>query len=176
MLPSLISKKSSKIEFLNLMTKLSDEEQSFILYSYRLGSNKPKKLTDEHEISKELKDKNLAWVHLDANNPQTKKWLEKEISYLDPYIVEALVAEETRPRLTAIGDGALIILRGVNLNEDSDPEDMVSIRMWVDKSRIISLRKRRLKAVSDVEESILSGEIVNAGDFVCKLIDKLFIE
>ena len=126
-------------------------------------------------ISKLIKDDQLAWVHLDSEQPETRTWLKKEVSYLDPFIIEALLAEETRPRMTQIEDGVLLILRGVNLNKNSDPEDMVSIRLWIDQHRIISVRKRKLKAVQDIEEKIKSSKgPENSGAFICMLILLLF--
>ncbi|WP_020592251.1 zinc transporter ZntB [Kiloniella laminariae] len=126
-------------------------------------------------ISQLIKDERLAWVHMDANHPDTKKWLETEADYLDPFIIDALLAEETRPRMTPVNDGVLLILRGVNLNENADPEDMVSIRLWVDKHRIISLRKRSLKAARDIEAKLLLGKgPKDAGEFICMLITQLF--
>ena len=126
-------------------------------------------------ISKEIKSENLAWVHMDATHTDTRSWLEKEVLYLDPFIIEALLADETRPRMTQIGDGVLLIMRGVNLNENAAPEDMVSIRLWIDKNRIISLRKRKLKAISDIEEKIKAGKAPkNSGEFISMLIARLF--
>ncbi|MCF8474406.1 MAG: zinc transporter ZntB [Emcibacter sp.] len=126
-------------------------------------------------ISQVIKDDALAWVHMDVNHPKTKAWLDKEISYLDHYVVDALLADETRPRVTEINDGALIILRGVNLNRNAKPEDMVSIRLWVDKNRIISLQRRPLKTISDLEEKIKQGKgPKDAGQFICMLVSSLF--
>ena len=126
-------------------------------------------------ISQQIKDDALAWVHLDASHPDSKNWLEKEIAYLDPFIIEALLAEETRPRMTQIDDGVLLILRGVNLNENADPEDMVSIRLWVDKHRIISVRRRKLKAVWDIEEKLKAGKgPKDSGQFISMLASRLF--
>lgn len=136
------------------------------------GGGKP---LSSDEINKELESKNLAWVHMDAEHPDTRKWLEKEISTLDPFVVGALLAEETRPRMTEIDGGVLIILRGVNLNEDSRPEDMVSIRLFVDERRIISVRRRKLKAVEDLKEKIEKGKgPKNSGEFICMLSSGLF--
>ncbi len=127
------------------------------------------------EVSQRIKDDTLAWVHLDVSHPDTKKWLEKEVSYLDPFVVDALMADETRPRVSEIGEGALIILRGVNLNEEASPEDMVSIRLWIDRHRIISLQRRQLKAVFDMEDRIKAGKGPrDAGQFICTLISRLF--
>jgi zinc transporter len=54
--------------------------------------------------------------------------------------VNALLADETRPRISPVGDGVLSILRGVNLTENASPEDMASIRPRIDPHRIIRLR------------------------------------
>lgn len=100
----------------------------------------------------------FAWVHLDASHPDTQAWLETEIDYLDPFVIKALLEDETRPRMMQIDDGALLILRGVNLNADSSPEDMVSLRMWFDGSRVISLRRRKLGAITELERKINAGK------------------
>ena len=146
-----------------------------ILHGYDFdGSGSAKKL-DGDEAGRALKDDSLAWVHLWADHPDIKPWLEQSVDYLDPYIIEALLAEETRPRMTQIDDGILLILRGVNLNENAKPEDMVSIRMWVDPHRIISMRKRKLKAVADIEEKFTQGKgPKEAGEFVCMIVARLF--
>src|SRR5690606_25510001 len=115
------------------------------------------------------------WLHMRADHPQTRGWLEREAGFLDHIVLDALLADETRPRLTPHRDGALLILRGVNLNEEADPEDMVSIRLWVDAHRIVSLRRRRLKAASEVEERLQQGKgPKNTGDFVTGLCARVF--
>jgi zinc transporter len=130
---------------------------------------------DSENISVKDKSKNLKWVNLDATHPDTRTWLQSEISHLDLFITEALMEDETRPRMTQINDGVLLILRGVNLNDNADPEDMVSIRLWVDEHRIISVRKRRLKTVVDISEKLKLGKgPKNSGEFVCMLVSGLF--
>tara|TARA_B110000977_G_scaffold28357_1_gene36313 strand:+ start:288 stop:1151 length:864 start_codon:yes stop_codon:yes gene_type:complete len=114
-------------------------------------------------------------VHLDINEASSKKWADAELAFLDPLTLDALFAEETRPRILEFDTGTLLILRGVNLNADAEPEDMVSIRLWIDSSRIISVRKRRLKAVTDLRERIEAGVGPhNAGDFITQLTSRLF--
>jgi zinc transporter len=89
--------------------------------------------------------------------------------------VDALVADESRPRILQFDQGTLLILRGVNLNADARPEDMVSIRLWIDKNSIISVRKRRLKAVSDITTKLLAGKgPKNSGEFITMLVHRLF--
>jgi len=116
-----------------------------------------------------------SWLHLDANDPSAIEMLSREDMALSPLVIDALLADETRPRMYAVDKGALLILRGVNLNEHSAPEDMVSIRMWVEKDRIISVRRRKLKAVADIQQQLDQGcGPTNTGDFVCTLVSHLF--
>lgn len=127
------------------------------------------------DISKTIKDDALAWVHLDANDPASREWLTKEITYLDNIIIDALLAEETRPRILEFEKGALMILRGVNLNENAQAEDMVSIRLWVDQHRIISVQLRPLKVTKDIQNRLMEGKgPKNSGDFVVALTSRLF--
>ncbi|OEZ33397.1 hypothetical protein AS144_02260 [Francisella endosymbiont of Amblyomma maculatum] len=61
-----------------------------------------------HDISKSIEtNENLVWTHLDTKSHQTKEWLNQQLSSLDRYITDALVAEETRPRFIQIGCGTL---------------------------------------------------------------------
>jgi len=111
------------------------------------------------------------WIHLNNNHPGAMEWLEKT-SGLDSLIIEALTAEETRPRVTETGAGAVVILRGVNLNENADPEDMVSIRLYIDNNRVISICRRPLRTASDIHGHILKGTgPASTGEFLPLLID-----
>jgi zinc transporter len=113
------------------------------------------------------------WVHLFYTEDQDRRWL-TESSGLDPLVIEALLAEETRPRTTVIGDGLLIALRGVNLTPGAEPDDMVAIRLWIDKNRIISTRNRPLLSIADLVEQIRTGKgPKNTADFIVELTDRL---
>jgi zinc transporter len=96
------------------------------------------------------------WIHLDRSSEKVAAWLVEQ-SGLDPIVVGALLAEETRPRASAMPGGLLLILRGVNLNPGADPEDMVSLRAWLEKGRLITLRRRRIMAVQEVRDCFLKG-------------------
>ena len=99
----------------------------------------------------------VLWVHLDYTQGDAQHWLWRE-SGLDAHICEALLAEETRPRSVVMRQGMLVTLRGVNLSPGADPEDMVSLRMWINSERIITTRRRRLLAVTDVCNAIGRGQ------------------
>jgi len=97
------------------------------------------------------------WIHLDYSSEAARSWILNE-SNIDGIAAEALLNEETRPRATAINDAMLLSLRGVNFNPGSDPEDLVSIRMWLNEHQIISTRKRILLSASDIVTSFKAGD------------------
>ncbi len=122
------------------------------------------------ETSQALESKDLAWVHLNALHDNARQWLREEANYLDPTILDALLAEESRPRILELDEGVLLNLRGINHNDGEDLEDMVSVRVWVDSSRIISLERRPSKATQDIEQSlILHQGPKNSGEFIAQL-------
>ena len=109
------------------------------------------------------------WLHLDREAKRTADWLRGE-SGIDAHIVDALLAEDTRPRCTAYGDGILLNLRGVNLNPGASPEDMVSVRLWIEPHRVISNRRLRLLAIQDIRDAMATGDQIRApGDIVVRL-------
>ena len=146
-----------------------------VLLSYSLDGAGGGVALRDGAVSRLLKDDQLAWAHLNADHPDTTDWLRREVGYLNEFVVNALLADETRPRILPVGDGVLLILRGVNLNENASPEDMVSIRLWVDPHRVISLQRRKLRAVADLVNHIETeqGPVDSAG-FITMLIGLLF--
>ncbi len=121
-----------------------------IKYAYALQAAGPRDALSEAAAITLLRDDALAWVHLDGTHAQARSWIEANLSYLDPHAISALLAEETRPRATWIGDGVLVILRGVNLNDGAEAEDMVSVRIWVDAQRVVSVARWRVRAGEDI--------------------------
>jgi len=143
--------------------------------AYLLDGNGGAREFDANEVASWAPQDGNLWVHINYSNIAETEWL-TDSSGLDPLIVEALLAEETRPRATAIGDGLLIALRGVNLNPGADPEDMVSIRLWIDNTRIVTSRKRNLISVSDlIKEFSLNRGPCSSAEFLVELVDKLVL-
>lgn len=118
-------------------------------------------------------EQGVLWVHLNFTDEQHQNWL-KESSGLNELIINALLAEESRPRTTAIGEGLLIALRGVNLTPGAEPDDMVGIRLWIRKQCIITTRKRDLLSIADIIEQLNAerGPSTSA-DFLAELTDRL---
>ena len=148
---------------------------SYLLHAYQLDGEGNGIAIDEKDIPSLLDSNNLLWVHLEADAPETRMFLQHQIPEIDQFSIDAMLAEETRPRISEAKQGCLIILRGVNLNENADPEDMVSIRIWVDKENIITVRRRRLKAITDIINDLEGGNgPKSTGDFICALVKRLF--
>nr|WP_320131081.1 zinc transporter ZntB [uncultured Holophaga sp.] len=143
------------------------------VFAYLLdGRGGVRHLSDEEAKAWDPED-GVLWMHLDYTRPRTRDWLQSG-SGLDPIAVEALLADETRPRAHFLGEMLLLALRGVNLNPGSEPEDMVSIRVCVEESRIISTQRRRLQSVDELADSFRLGKGPRTpGDFLAELVDRL---
>ena len=115
----------------------------------------------------------VLWVHLDYGYEESRAWLTRE-SGVDLVACAALLSEDPRPRVLAIGDCLLVIFRGVNVNLGAQPEDMVSIRVWVEPGRIVTLRHRRIAAAKEQWEALVAGRgPVSPADFVIKLCESI---
>ncbi len=125
------------------------------------------------EVAAWVPEHGVLWLHFDYTAEAAREWLLGKAG-LNEIVAEALLTQETRPRITVIEDSALLALRGVNLNPGSDPEDMVSIRLWIDRQRIISSRNRKLLSAADIVQSLLAGRgPCTVGEFIVDLADRL---
>ncbi len=112
------------------------------------------------------------WAHLKRGAPATSQWLAD--CKLDEFVVDALVASETRPRSTVHGEGALINLRGVNPAPGADPDDLVAVRLWVENGWVVGVWVEPIGGVVDLIEAIRRGHSPKSpGDFVARLALRL---
>lgn len=111
------------------------------------------------------------WTHFDAADPELPTWLEDNVPELPR---ATLLQPETRPRCDAYGDGLILNLRGVNMNEGQDAFDMVSLRMWVTEGLIVTVRFRKIFAVDDLRQKFEAGQApANIGAFLVQLTNGL---
>lgn len=127
-----------------------------LVFAYLLDGNGSGKKIGWNEIKQWTPSQGILWVHLNYTSQRTAHWLIRE-SGLDKITAKAMIAEESRPRSEITATGLLVFLRGVNLTPGEDPEDMVSIRIWIGEHCIISTRKRQLLSVNDVKQAIHEG-------------------
>jgi len=135
----------------------TDSVPGDLVHAYLLDGDGGRRELDWDEIRGHwLSDDDApVWVHLDHGDT-SRRWLVDNAA-LPSGVAEALLARDTRPRLEPEDDGLLLILRGVNLNPDAQPDDMVSLRIWITEHRMVSVRLRRLMAVSDLREAFAAG-------------------
>ena len=91
----------------------------------------------------------VLWVHLCRNRPGVQEWLEGSLSVPEP-TAELLVSDSTRPRAFSEGGTLVSTLRGINFNPGAEPEDMISMQLWCDGRRLVTLRRHPLQTPRDV--------------------------
>lgn len=93
---------------------------------------------------------------------------------LDAAIVDALLAEEPRPRCTVHGDGAVVVLRGVSGDVSAESAATVSVRLWIEAGRAIGVSRRPLRALNDLVAATDRGQGPRSvGDLVARLALRL---
>lgn len=143
--------------------------QPALICAFDIGSDGEVTELDWGSLNSPQPTRTWRWIHLDRTVPEAEQWLESA-SQIPSLAIEALLAEETRPRVFSIESGHIAILRGINHNPEAAPEDMVSIRLWIEDHRIISLRRLRLLAIQDLREAFATGAGPhNIGDFFADL-------
>ena len=134
---------------------MSEENGIICAYAFT-GSGQSESISGWKGVAARWNGPDPVWVHLHFDNAEAGRWLAAE-SGLDPIVAATLAAEEPRPRCDSLGDGLIVALRGVNLNPGAEPEDMVSVRLWVDAHRVVSVRRRKLMAIDDIRGEIGRG-------------------
>ena len=116
----------------------------------------------------------VLWLHLDRTADGAADWIHKTLPASEATI-DVLISNETRPRVFREGEGLVSILRGVNFNPGDEPEDMIAMQVWAEKSRVVTLRRRRLQTPRDVLARLLeTGKgPKTAGDLVISLTKEL---
>lgn len=115
----------------------------------------------------------LLWVHFNYSSSEAIDWITNK-SGIDQVAIDALLTEESRPRTTIIDESILLALRGVNLNANSDPEDMISIRLFISENIIISTTRRDLFSVRDILNNLEQKKgPKTASEFIIELTHRL---
>lgn len=115
----------------------------------------------------------LLWLHFNYTKNEAKEWISTK-SGIDGIVVDALLADETRPRTIVLGDSLLIALRGVNLDPNSKPEDMKSIRLYISDNLIISTSRRTILSVVEIIDELKKGVgVKSTSEFLIELTYKM---
>ncbi|BBO29695.1 transporter [Alteromonas sp. I4] len=136
---------------------MSNADQAF-LWAYDIGADGTIATVDQAAITTPVAPNTYRWVHLQSDESDAEQLL--DTLALPSSVADSLMALQTRPRVLPIKEGALIFLRGINANPGADPDDMVSLRLWLTPNLMVTARRqnRRLMSVQDTREMIESGE------------------
>ncbi|WP_343344951.1 CorA family divalent cation transporter [Sphingomicrobium sp. XHP0239] len=115
----------------------------------------------------------LLWLHLCRTHDEAEPWLENALGLPEP-VAEMLTDDGNRPRAYRDGDQLVAVLRGINFNPGAEPEDMISMQLWSDGTRLVTLRREPLQTPRDVLAAIDSGTgPADAGALVTELVEQI---
>ena len=109
-----------------------------------------------------------SWLHMCIHHRETESFL-SSVTGLDKLIAAAMVSEDTRSRLRVHGQGVMVLLKAMHLRADGvgHPEDMVSMRIWIDERRVITTREEDVDPILELAEDISQGRgSATPGDFL----------
>ena len=98
----------------------------------------------------------VLWMHLCRNTPGVYEWLQQRIGIPEP-TAELLTSDDTRPRAFREGNILVATLRGINFNPGAEPEDMISMQVWSDGVRLLTLRRHPLQTPREILAQIDRG-------------------
>ena len=115
----------------------------------------------------------ILWVNLDYAQPDAAAWLAGAAG-LEPFVREALLDSDPRPRASARGEDLILIVRGINANQSASPEDMISVRAFVEPRRIITMRHRISRSLAALAHEAGQGAAPRgAADLTVSLVDRI---
>lgn len=111
------------------------------------------------------------WLHFELD--AARLWAPVHMD-LDETTQRALFALETRPRFTPHDGQILMNLRGVNLNEGHEPEEMLSLRIHLEPGRLITVRRQRSVAIEAIREDLRSDRApADPGTLLLRIVSGL---
>ena len=115
----------------------------------------------------------LLWVNLDYSQADAQHWLTHEAA-LAAIVAETLTDADPRPGIQLVDSDALLIARGINVNDGAEAADMVSLRAWIGTTRVITMRRRPMRTLRTIAADLLEGRGPRGiGDFVVTMIDRI---
>jgi zinc transporter len=123
----------------------------------------------------------IVWLHFERDHPATSDWVTTKGGF-DPLVAEALLADDSRPRVEPVDDGLLIILRGVcatppdEVDNPAEEIDLVPLHIWVDERRVVTLRDsgHYITALRDIRLALDKGKGPRqTGELLALISDKL---
>lgn len=90
------------------------------------------------------------WWHFDLTDPMLEPWVREHLHEIP---AGSLVQKQTRPRCDRFESGLILNLRGINLNDGEDADEMVSVRMYVESDLLITVRRKKVFAIDAIRRA-----------------------
>jgi len=115
-------------------------ENSHFIHAYHLNkSGKTQALTPDNNTTLPEPKQGYYWLHMCALSADTREYLENNTD-LERLSLTPCWRRKLVPALSSRINGVLVILRAINVYEGEDPEDMISIQMWIDEDKVITVK------------------------------------
>ena len=114
----------------------------------------------------------FSWIHADGWREDAHNIVSR-CDHMPKAALSALLAQETRPRCTLMAHGALINLRGLGGDHGPGGDPLVSIRLWAEHARVISVSYRPLAAIEPVMKRMLASAIHDPGDLIAAFAQEI---
>ncbi len=113
------------------------------------------------------------WYHCERMNPDLRSWLLN--NGIPDSTVEHLLADETRPSFHQYDtDNFMLILRGINMNSNDTPENMLSVRILYYNGTLISTRKIPSRSILEIRQALEKQKGPNdLSELLLQIIDGL---
>ena len=114
------------------------------------------------------------WLHMCIRHKETSGYLMDDAA-LDDLIVDALMEEDTRSRIRVRDEGIMVLLKAMHLRgEDmARPEDMISMRLWLEADRVISTREADVDPILEIAARLAGGDgPATPGAFLAELVEE----
>lgn len=135
------------------------ELHNAFLWAFDIKHDGTTELLTPDQLTAAIPAQGYRWVHIQSDAPEAPALL--NTLGLAEDVSDSLMALQTRPRVIPVNRGALVFLRGINANPGADPEDMVSLRLWLTDSLVVTARRheRKLMSVQDTRKQLEQGEV-----------------
>ena len=126
---------------------------------------------DEAQGWKAAKKGEVLWLHLLRSCPDLDDWLQQKFSIPKP-TADLLVSDQTRPRAFRENGALVATLRDLNFNAGEEPEDMISMQLWSDGERIVTLRRAPQQSPNEIRDQLDRGYgPTDAGAMVTQIVE-----
>lgn len=153
------------------MSTAAEPEQTGLAHAYLLDGRGGGERLDWARVERWTPGAGALWLNLDYSAPDAARWL---ASSLGPLVRDALLDDDPRPRAVLHGDALLLIVRAINLNHGAEPEDMLSIRAWIEPRRVLTLRHRQSRSLKAIAAELeAGGGPTSVGELTALLIERV---